>query len=378
MSALAAIPFTNVAISERSKEAAFQLIAGGQIGSLGPTVAVLEDEIASAAGRKFGLAIQSETAALHLILRSLNIPLGCLIAFPDFAPFEGVHALSYEHLSPIFIGCGPQSWTMSAEFLADALEAHCDRVGAVVAADVFGEECDRSALKKICSRHNLPLIIHADNRIRGVARTSLSSLKGLAEIYSLSALTSEYASGAVVASDDAEMLSRARYLASAARMPEPHYEHIEIGYNYRLSAVTAAIAVGQLADIEWESSRRKSIFECYVKGLVNIPKVEIMRPKPSGTYWDVIIWLANDLGCEPSGLVNYLGENGISAQLMPQSLHSQSMFRGCHYFGGEATECRRARAVRLPSGSSLCEQDVDYVVECVAHWIALQVPSATE
>jgi dTDP-4-amino-4,6-dideoxygalactose transaminase len=174
--------------------------------------------------------------------------------------------------------------------------------------------------------------------------------------------------GGMLASDDARLIERARFLSTQARLPFPHYEHSEIGYNYRLSNVSAAIGRGQLRVLEERVARRRTIFERYRAALGGLPGIAFMPEAPYGrcTRWLTVMQVqAEAFGATPADLRVALEKENIESRPVWKPMHLQPVFRGCSMRGGAVCEELFAHGLCLPSGSSLLDEDLDRIIGIV-------------
>jgi pyridoxal phosphate-dependent aminotransferase EpsN len=355
-----------------SREAAYvaEAFASNWIAPLGPQVDAFEAEVARLAGTRAALATSSGTAAIHLALVHLGVGPGDEV-FVSTLTFSGsVNPIVYCGATPVFIDSEPRSWNMDPVLLEEAL-AERRRRGrlpkAVIVVHVYGQAADLDAITEACARHDVPLIEDAaeamGTRYRGrqpggFGRVGVFSFNGNKIITT--------SGGGMLVSDDEALVRHARKLATQAREPVPHYEHTEVGYNYRLSNILAAIGRGQLEVLEDRVAARRRVFSRYEAALRDVPGLAFMPEATWGrhTRWLTTLTLDPTIGgVRPEQLRLELGAHDIEARPVWKPMHLQPVFRGCPRIGGPVAEGLFTNGLCLPSSSNLSPVDQDRVIE---------------
>ena len=238
-----------------------ETFASNWIAPQGPQVDAFEREFAAAVGMPYAVALSSGTAALHLALRWLNLKPGDEVVCSMLTFVASVNPVLYEGATPVFVDSEARSWNMAPALLAEAVEDRIKRGNkpkAVILVHLYGQSADIDGVAEICARYEIPLIEDAAEALgaiyfgsreprMGKSRGVAPGTKGLCGVFSFNGnkiITT--AGGGMLVSRDKALIDKARFWATQARDPSPHYEHTEVGYNYRLSNVLAAIGRGQL------------------------------------------------------------------------------------------------------------------------------------
>jgi pyridoxal phosphate-dependent aminotransferase EpsN len=342
------------------------------VAPLGPHVDAFERELAAYVGVGHCAALSSGTAGLHLALRLLGIEPGEEVIASSLTFSATVNPVCYERAHPVFIDSERQTWNMDPELLAEELEA-CARRGrlprAVIAVDLYGQAAQLDPILEACARYDVPLIedaaeaLGADYRGRkcgSFGRLSVLSFNGNKIITT--------SGGGALLSDNPTLIERARYLATQAREPAPHYEHVTVGFNYRLSNVSAAIGRGQLRHIDERVAQRRANFAAYHAALADLPGLEFMPEAPTGrsNRWLTCLTLDPALfGGTRETVRLALAEADIESRPVWKPMHLQPVFAGARTRGGAVAADLFDRGLCLPSGSNLAPADRDRVIEIV-------------
>ena len=346
--------------------------ASNWVTPLGPHVDAFEREFAMAIGARHAAALSSGTAALHLALALLGVGPGDEVFVPTFTFVASVNPVRYLGARPVFIDCELRSWGMDPGLLLEALEtwAEAGRLPkAVVLAHLYGASCNLDPILDACETFGVPLIEDAAESLGATYREHAPGTFGRVGIFSFNGnkiITT--AGGGMLVSDDADLVAHARKLATQARDPAPHYQHSEIGYNYRLSNVLAAIGRGQLHMLEDRVASRRRNFERYVDALGDLPGLEFM-PEPEWgrhTRWLTCLTIDPDeFGTDREAVRLALEAENIEARALWKPMHLQPVFASCERVGGQVAEALFSRGLCLPSGSSLTVSELDRVAAVV-------------
>jgi dTDP-4-amino-4,6-dideoxygalactose transaminase len=254
-------------VGDREQEMVAAAIESGWIAPLGPMVDTFEEQIAERCGRRHAVALSSGTAALHLGLLELGARPGTAVIVPTLTFAATANAVAYCGAEPVFVDCDPESGTLSPELLKHALlslQRSGTPVAAVVPVDLLGRCADYSALDPICDRFGVPVVSDAAESLgAGHASRPAGSFGTVAAFSFNGNKIMTTSGGGMLLTDDPGMADRIRYLSTQARQPAVHYEHTEIGYNYRLSNVLAALGLAQLERLPGMIARRRALRERY-------------------------------------------------------------------------------------------------------------------
>ncbi len=352
------------------------VFASNVIAPLGPQVEAFEQEFARAVGAPQAVAVSSGTAALHLALRLVGVGPGDEVVVSTLTFVASVNPILYLGASPVFVDSERVSWNMDPALLAEALEvrARAGRVPkAVVVVHLYGQSADLGPISDVCRRFDVALVEDAAEALGATYRGRSPGTFGRAGIYSFNGnkiITT--GGGGMLVSEDAELIAHARKLASQAREPVVHYEHVEVGYNYRLSNVLAAIGRGQLRMLEDRVAARRQNFACYAEALGDLPGLTFMPEAAWGRHsrWlTCLVIEPREFGVDREVVRAALEAAGIEARPVWKPMHLQPVFAGYPRVGGAVAEDLFARGLCLPSGSSLTPGDLERIVAviCRAH-----------
>ncbi len=340
------------------------------IAPLGPQVDALEQEFAAAVGVREAVALSSGTAALHLALVLLGVGPGDEVLASTLTFAATANAIAYTGASPVFLDSERATWNMDPELLADELAA-CARRGrlpkAVVVVDLYGQCADYARIEAICQRYQVPIVEDAAESLGAACHGRPAGRFGRMACFSFNGNKIITASGGgMLVSEDPELCRRARFLASQARDPAPHYQHSHIGYNYRMSNLLAAVARGQLQVLADRVARRRRNYADYRRALAAYPGIDFM-PEPPGyhsTRWLTCLTVQPErFGRDREEIREELESRNIESRPVWKPLHLQPAFAACRCRGGSVAEDLFQRGLCLPSGSNLSSQDRARVVD---------------
>ena len=265
--------------------------ASNWIAPLGPHVDAFEREFAARVGTPHAAALSSGTAALHLAACSSGVEAGDEVVCSSLTFSASANAITYCGARPVFLDCDAASWNMDPDLLEAELE-RCAKAGAlpkaVLAVDLYGQCADYTRIVPICERFGVTLIEDAAEALGATCGGLPAGSFGRAAAFSFNGnkIITTSGGGMLVSSDEA-FIKRARFLATQARDPAPHYQHSAIGYNYRMSNVLAAIGRGQLTVLDERVAARRANFDAYAAALADLPGVAFMPEAPYGrcTRW---------------------------------------------------------------------------------------------
>ncbi|AXV08236.1 Lipopolysaccharide biosynthesis protein RffA [Euzebya pacifica] len=357
------------------REALMAAFDSGWVAPVGPDLAAFEAEMAEFLGLPEGgaVALSSGTAALHLSLRMLGVGPGDEVWTSTLTFAATANAIVYEGATPVFIDADPATWQMDPSVLEKALAsaAEDDRLpAAVVPVDLYGQACDYDRILAACDAYDIPVVEDAAEALGTTYRGKAAGTFGRSAALSFNGnklITS--GGGGMLLSQDVDVVSKARYLATQAREPVLHYEHQEVGFNYRLSNLLAAVGRAQLARVPELIERRKQIRAAYEEALCDVAGVSFMPIVDYGApnHWLTCILLDPPADVSPHDLCDRLAESEIEARPLWKPMHRQPVFEACHLhsLAPEAATADRlfSRGLCLPSGSSLTESNLDRVIQ---------------
>jgi dTDP-4-amino-4,6-dideoxygalactose transaminase len=361
-------------LSGREAELIADAIASNWIAPLGPHVDAFEAELAAVAGVEHAVALSSATAALHLALVVLGIGAGHEVACSGFTFAASANAVTYSGATPFFVDATEETWTIDADLLDRAIASRRDAgadVRAVVAVDLYGQCCDYDAVREVCARHDVVLVQDAAESLGATYRGAPAGRQGALAAFSFNGnkiITTS--GGGMLVSDRREWVEHARKLSTQAREPMPHYEHVEVGFNYRMSNLLAALGRAQLESLPERVATRRRIRDRYIELLGDVPGLSFMPEAAYGTTnaWLTCVVIEPDIfGADREAVRLALEAEDIEARPLWKPMHLQPIFAANHAFGGDVSARLFERGVCLPSGSALAEDDQDRVVATMLH-----------
>ena len=338
----------------------------------GPHLTLFENALAKQAGRKHGLAVSSGTAALHLALKVLDIQAGDCVICPSFTFVASANPIRYCGAEPVFVDSTLNTWNIDPELLKSAL-AMCAALGklpkAVIVVHSYGQCADMDSLEAICLDYEIPIIEDAAEALGAYYKGRPAGGMGKLSFFSFNGNKIVTTSGGgMLLSDDDALIKRARFLATQAREPVVHYEHTEVGYNYRLSNVLAGLGLSQLEDLQRRIRVRRRHFEVYHDAFSDLPGVAFMpiSDPDAANYWLTCLTIDSSVsGTSRDRIVQALEIAHIEARPLWKPLHLQPVFEGCSVIGGECAENLFENGLCLPSGSSMESEERWRVIESV-------------
>lgn len=372
------IPLSVPHLSGREAEAVLRAIETNWIAPVGPEVDAFEAEFAAACPVSAALATTSGTAALHLALRVLGVGPGDDVLVSTLTFCASVNPILYQGACPVFVDSEMRSWNMDPELLAEELDrrgAQGRLPAAVVVVHLFGQTADLSSILPACRRWGVPLVedaaeaLGATCSVDGVAHAAgaLGDLGAFSFDGSKMITTSM---GGMLVSNRPELIDHARKLARQAREPVPHYEHTEVGYNYRMSNLLAAFGRVQLGALPDRVEARRAVFSRYARGLAEVEGISLQPEAPWGSHarWLTCILVDPEVaGINGDGVRRRLRTRGIECRPVWKPMHRQPVYQAMEpeTLGGSVADTLFERGLCLPSSSSLEPADIDEVCEAI-------------
>jgi dTDP-4-amino-4,6-dideoxygalactose transaminase len=344
------------------------------IAPLGPNVDAFERELAEMVGVRHAAALSSGTAALHLGLRLLGVGVGDKVFCSTLTFAASANPIVYQGAEPVFIDSDHDSWNMSPQALQRAFEtARCEgwMPKAVIIVCLYGQSADMDQLMALCQHYNVPVLEDAAESLGATYKGKASGTFGRLGAYSFNGnkiITTS--GGGMLVSDDPDLIAKARFLSTQARDPAPHYQHSEIGFNYRMSNILAGVGRGQLQVLRSRVEARRQVFQAYREALAEVECITWM-PEPSwsySTHWLTACTITPREKVNRVALMQHLASELIEARPLWKPMHLQPVFRGCKYFShGEhsVSDHLFEHGLCLPSGSNMSSRDIDRVVSVI-------------
>ncbi|WP_407361032.1 DegT/DnrJ/EryC1/StrS family aminotransferase [Microbacterium sp. LBN7] len=359
-------------VGEAEEQAVVAAMRSGWIAPLGPDVDAFERELAARVGVAHAVALSSGTAALHLGLLTLGVKPGDVVLTSSMTFAATANAIVYTGAEPYFIDADALTGNMDAALLREALvelrEAG-ERVSAIVPVDLLGKAVDYTAILAIADEFGVPVLSDAAESLGATHQGRAAGSFGRASIVSFNGNKIMTTSGGgMLLTDDADFAQHVRYLATQARQPVVHYEHTDIGYNYRMSNLLAALGRAQLARLDAMIARRREVRELYKQLFADVDGVEVFGAE--GDEADNV-WLTSIVvdpaktGWEPSELAAALAADDIESRPLWKPMHAQPVFAGARRNTSGASESLFARGLTLPSGSALTSPQRERVLAAI-------------
>ena len=355
-------------LSGRELELVREAIESNWVAPLGPQVDAFEQELAAAAGVPHALALSSGTAALHLALVVLGIGPGDEVACSSLTFSASANAIHYTGATPVFVDADAATWTIDPELLDQAL-AERPQIRAVLAVDLSGQCCDYDALTALCARRRVTLVQDAAESLGASYKGASPGGQGELAAFSFNGnkvITTS--GGGMLASRNADWIAHARKLSTQAREPAPHYEHTEIGFNYRLSNLLAAVGRAQLEVLPERVAARRRINELYRELLEDEPGITFMPEAPYGrsNCWLTCILVDPQAArTDRESIRTALEAEDVEARPLWKPMHLQPVYRRCPVYGGDVSAKLFERGLCLPSGSALTGADQRRIVDAL-------------
>lgn len=337
------------------------------IAPLGPHVDAFEGEMAARVGVAHAAALSSGTAALHLALQMLGVGPGDRVVVPTLTFVASAAPVVQLGATPVFVDSERRTWNMDPNALEVALTRH--RPKAVVTVDLYGQCADYEAIVPLCARHGVPIIEDAAEAVGSSFTGKYAGSFGRLGVFSFNGnkiITTS--GGGMLLSDDQNLINKARFLATQARDPAPHYEHSQLGYNYRMSNLLAAIGRGQLRVLDARIAAHQATRRVYAEGFASIEGIAMapLDPRGSSNCWLTCVVIDPDAFGATREMVRLsLERQNIESRPVWKPMHLQPVFADAPTVGGEVAEDLFARGLCLPSGSSLTATERARVVEGV-------------
>jgi pyridoxal phosphate-dependent aminotransferase EpsN len=359
-------------LTGREAELVAEAIASNWIAPLGPHVDAFESELAAVVGVDHALALSSGTAALHLALLVLGIGDGDEVACSTFTFAASANAITYTGATPFFVDADEATWTLDPALLDAAIAARRAagaRVRAVVAVDLYGQCCDYDALREVCERHDIVLVQDAAESLGSTYRGAPAGGQGAIAAFSFNGnkiITTS--GGGMLVSGRADWIDHARKLSTQAREPAAHYEHREVGFNYRMSNLLAALGIGQLESLAERVATRRRLRDRYRELLDGVPGITFMPEAPYGTtnaWLTCIVVDPEAFGADREEIRLALEDEDIEARPLWKPMHLQPIFASHVAFGGDVSARLFERGLCLPTGTALTVNQQDRVAATI-------------
>ena len=349
------------------RDAVDRAMRSGWVAPLGPEVDAFEREIAARVGVAAGVAVSSGTAALHLGLRGIGVGPGTTVVTSTFTFVATANAAVHAGARPFFVDCDPITGNLCPDLLDEALAglaARGHRVSAVLPVDIYGRVADLDRIQAVADRLGVPVLCVSAESLGATAGGRAAGSFGRASAVSFNGNKIMTTSGGgMLLTDDVELADHARHLACQARLPVAHYEHAEIGYNYRLSNVLAALGRAQLTRLDDMIARRRAVRRRYVDLVRDLDGVTVLHDGHDETDNAWLTSLVFDDPARVHSVGRALADADIETRRLWKPMHQQAVFAGAGRLVSGAAERLFDHGLSLPSGSGLTDDEVSRVVD---------------
>ena len=335
------------------------------IAPLGPNVTGFENELAKKVDVKAASATISGTAAIHLALKAVGVGEEDIVFCQSLTFSATANPIIYQNATPVFIDSDYESWNMDPNALEEAFEKY-PNVKAVIVVHLYGLSADMDKIMEICNRHNVPVIEDAAESLGTYYKGKHTGVFGKYGVFSFNGnkiITTS--GGGMLVSNDEEKIAKTRFWATQARDQARHYQHSELGYNYRMSNVVAGIGRGQLKILDQRVAKKKYIFEFYKKELGEIKGINFM---PVNEWNEPNYWLSSltiNGKTKTIEVMEALEKENIESRPVLKPMHLQPYFEKFDYIGGNVSEKIFETGLCLPSDTKMSDEEIKQVINCL-------------
>ena len=340
------------------------------IAPLGENVNKFEEELASYVGQDYAAALSAGTAAIHMAFKALDVKKDDIVFCSSLTFSATANPIIYENATPVFIDSEKETWNMDPKALEKAFEKY-PNPKAVIVVHLYGTPAKIDEIKEICEKHNVPLVEDAAESLGATYKNKQTGTFGKYGIYSFNGnkiITTS--GGGMLISDDKERIEKVRFWATQSREKARHYEHKEIGYNYRMSNIVAGIGRGQLKVLDERIKQKTNIYNNYKEGFKEISDIK-MQPIPENSkpnHWLSVITLDKNSKVKPLDIMEALEKENIESRPVWKPMHKQPVFEKYDFIKVEdkaVSEDLFERGVCLPSDTKMTKEEQQTVIDII-------------
>ena len=342
------------------------------IAPLGENVNKFEEELAEYVGAKHAAALSAGTAAMHMALKATGVKEGDIVFCSSLTFSATVNPVTYENATPVFIDSEEETWNMDPKALERAFEKY-PNPKAVIVAHLYGTPAKMDEIVEICKKHNVTLIEDAAESLGATYKGKQTGTFGKYGIFSFNGnkiITTS--GGGMLVSDDEERIQKVRFWSTQAREKARHYEHKEIGYNYRMSNICAGIGRGQLKVLDERIKQKTEIYKRYKEAFKDIPEIKI-QPVPENTrpnHWLSAFVLDKNSKVKPNDIMDALDAENIESRPVWKPMNMQPVFAKCDFISacdGEKSIGQKLfeNGICLPSDTKMTEEEQNAVIDVI-------------
>lgn len=343
-----------------------QVFESNYLAPVGEFINKFENAVCEITGARYAVAVSSGTAAIHLALRSLRVEEGDCVLASTFTFIGSVAPILYQKAIPVFIDSDYKSWNMDPNLLEESiknLNKKDIKPKILILTHLYGQPADMESIMSICKRHEISLIEDSAESLGATYKKKHTGTFGVAGIYSFNGnkiITTS--GGGMLVTDDEKIARYVRFLSTQAKEDKIWYEHEEIGYNYRMSNLLAAVGLAQIETLDCRVKKRRENFEFYKENLS-----EIIEYMPEIEFAFGNRWLTTGILKEKKSLelIQYLNKKGIETRPLWKPMHLQPVFKNCLTFVNGVSENLFNKGICLPTGSSLKMKELGYICDTI-------------
>ena len=335
------------------------------IAPLGANVNGFEKELADYVGIGHAAALSSGTAAIHLALKAVGVATGDIVFCPSLTFSATANPIIYQDAIPVFIDSDYETWNMDPKALEAAFDKY-PNVKAVLIVHLYGLSADMDRISEICKRHNVPLIEDAAESLGTLYKGKYTGTFGDYGIFSFNGnkiITTS--GGGMLVSNNKERIAKVRFWATQSRDKAQHYQHSELGYNYRMSNIVAGIGRGQLKVLDQRVKKKREIYNTYKKAFSDIPDIKMCPTLDCSepNHWLSCITLSGSV--RPLDIMEKLEAENIESRPIWKPMHMQPFYKGYDLIGNGVSEKIFENGVCLPSDTNMSDEDLDRIVKII-------------
>lgn len=360
-------------------EAVYREIALGNGSSWPGAIAFFEEAVANRAGRKYGVAVSSGTAGLHLSLLAAGVRPGDKVICPTLTFVATANVIRYVGASPIFVDCDVDTGNLSPQLLSAAFSNSVgddQRVGAVIAVDMFGKVANFDEITGIASKYDVPVVSDAAESLGASRQGKPAGSFGLGAVFSFNTnkVVTTGGGGAVV-TDSAAFAGRVRFLSNQAKDAAPHFQHSEQGFNYRMSGLSAALGRVQLQRLDEMIARRRQVRQAYKELFADVSGWSVFgQPDQEDNAWLTVVRVDSRVSpFSAAELREHLDRNEIESRPVWKPMHLQPLFRGSPAILDGSSEDLFKNGLALPSGSAMQTAELSRVKQTILNLLDSKV-----
>lgn len=334
------------------------------IAPLGANVTGFENELASYVGAGHAAALVSGTSAIHMALKAVGVDQGDIVICQSLTFSATANPIIYQGATPVFVDSDEDSWNMNPDYLREALEKYPE-AKAVLVVHLYGLSAKLDEIIEICKEFGVPLIEDAAESLGTMYKGKYTGTFGDYGIFSFNGnkiITTS--GGGMLVSNDEERIAKVRFWSTQSRDQARHYQHSEIGYNYRMSNIVAGIGRGQLKVLPDRVEKKRYIHDFYKRELEDIPQISFMPENDwdEPNYWLSAITLK---GVDPNFVIDELEKENIESRPIWKPMHLQPVFEKYDYIGRDVSQKLFETGICLPSDTKMTDGDLNRVVNAI-------------